>query len=189
MQRQLTPHEHNATALNLGLVWDDAKKRAVVIEDKFTFMQVESRLRLIVQEALESVKNRINREADYARTLKQQIDLTRREISEYDLQFSKLNVSVKSFDKFHKDINNLDNYTKVEIEKVTNILDGFENQMVLNDQRFSGVMRQHQAHIQMIDMIKSKFDLTMKQLEDFKNKVSKTVSVELNRAHEISQKL
>ena len=88
-----------------------------------------------------------------------------------------------------KDIGNLENYMKVELENVEHTLETFDTQMTLNDQRFSGVMRQHQAHMAQVENLKNKNEIAIKQIEDFKKRITKKVDFELEKSHMIAMEL
>ena len=55
--------------------WDEdaERKKRTIVEERFTFFQIENKLRKIAAEAVESVRDRQNKESTAFRTLEQKV--------------------------------------------------------------------------------------------------------------------
>ena len=112
----------------LDKLTDDMKKR-MIVDERYTFFQIETKLRQIIGEACEPLRSRITRESEITRKTQSLADDAKREVARQEPRIDQaLGLNTNITKCFHA-LTTLDQEVKQEKERTENYFDTVNSNM------------------------------------------------------------
>jgi len=121
----------------------DEQKQHMIIDERFTFFQIENKLRQICQDAVDNFRVRMNREGELVRKIQTIAEAAKRDVLAYEpriVQALQANAMVL---KALNEIAQLENNLRVVEERVHNQVDVMETSMTIMEGKMQTQVQQH----------------------------------------------
>lgn len=92
----------------------------MIIEERYTFFQIENKLRQICHEAMDAMRTRISKESEIVRKVQMMAEQAKRDVGNMEPRIEKALSTRNAIDKLHNEITNLETMIRIEAEKTQN---------------------------------------------------------------------
>ena len=98
----------------------EEQKQSMIVEERYTFFQIENKLRQICQEGMEALRTRITKEAEMMRKVQQIAEAARRDVATMEPRIERALQTGPMLNKLGSEINALEQQIRIATEKETN---------------------------------------------------------------------
>ena len=148
----------------------------MIVEDRYTFFQIENKLRQICQEGMEALRSKITKEADIIRKVQVMAEGVKRDISAMEPRIDKALSFGPRVDKAIADINNLESNMRIEGETTKNHLEMFETTINVLESKVQTYSQTFHAEMQSVVDVKKTVKIALDQIQTYKEEHSKWTS-------------
>ena len=92
----------------------------MIVEERYTFFQIENKLRQICQEGMEALRTRITKEAEMMRKVQQIAEAAKRDVATMEPRIERALQTGPMLNKLGSEINALEQQIRIATEKETN---------------------------------------------------------------------
>ena len=107
----------------------------MIIEERYSFFQIENKLRQIATEAIDALRTRITKEADIVRKVQLLAEQAQREVASVNPRVEKALQANQAVQKAFNEITNLESTIKIEAERSAGQMEMVETNMSLMEQK------------------------------------------------------
>ena len=157
----------------------------MIVEERYTLFQIENKIRQIVQDGMDAMKQRMTKEAELVRKVQQQADAAKRAAEGMEPRIEKALSVRAALDKLRNEVTDIDCNVRVEAEKVQNNNEVIETNMTLLEGKVQGCIQSFNAEMSRVEEIRRTVKISNEQIADFKEHLSKRVDqqIEAYRMH------
>lgn len=98
----------------------EEQKQSMIVEERYTFFQIENKLRQICQEGMEALRTRITKEAEMMRKVQQIAEAAKRDVATMEPRIERALQTGPMLNKLGSEINALEQQIRLATEKETN---------------------------------------------------------------------
>ena len=98
----------------------EEQKKSMLVEERYTFFQIENKLRQLCQESMDAMRTRITKEADLVRKVQMMAEQAKRDVGNMEPRVEKALSTRPLIDKLHNEVSNLETLVRLETEKNAN---------------------------------------------------------------------
>ena len=106
-------------------------KQSMLVEERYTFFQIENKLRQICTESMDAMRTRITKEADLVRKVQVMAEQAKRDVGNMEPRIEKALSTRSVLDKIHHEVTNLESLIRLETEKNNNQAEMVETNLTL----------------------------------------------------------
>ena len=160
-------------------------KQSMLVEERYTFFQIENKLRQICTESMDAMRTRITKEADLVRKVQMMAEQAKRDVGNMEPRVEKALGTRNILDKIHHEVTSLETLVRLETEKNTNQAEMVETNLTLMEGKVQTAIQTFNTEMARMDEIKQTVKLSNLQVLDYKERLSKHVdeTIEKYRMH------
>ena len=92
----------------------------MIVEERYTFFQIENKLRQICQEGMEALRTKITKDGDILRKVQMMAEAARRDVATLEPRIERALLAGPQINKLNSDINGLEQQIRLQAEKLAN---------------------------------------------------------------------
>ena len=160
-------------------------KKSMLVEERYTFFQIENKLRQICTESMDAMRTRITKEADLVRKVQMMAEQAKRDVGNMEPRVEKALGTRNILDKIHNEVTSLETLVRLETEKNTNQAEMVETNLTLMEGKVQTAIQCFNTEMSRMEEIKQTAKLSNMQILEYKDKLSKHVdeTIEKYRVH------
>ena len=160
-------------------------KQSMLVEERYTFFQIENKLRQICTESMDAMRTRITKEADLVRKVQVMAEQAKRDVGNMEPRVEKALGTRNILDKIHHEVTNLETLVRLETEKNANQAEMVDTSLTLMEGKVQTAIQTFNTEMMRMDELKQTVKLSNAQILDYKDKLSARVdkTVEDYRIH------
>jgi len=98
--------------MNLDQLTEENKK-AMIVEERYTFFQIENKLRMICAEGMEALRTKITKDADIMRKIQTMAESARRDVAAMEPRIDRALLMGSRIDKMSSDVTGLETSIRI----------------------------------------------------------------------------
>ena len=126
----------------------------MLVEERYTFFQIENKLRQLCQESMEAMRTRITKESDLVRKVQMMAEQAKRDVGNMEPRVEKALSTRPVLDKLHNEVSNLETLIRLETEKNANQAETVDTNMALMEGKVQTAIQTFSAEISRMEEIR-----------------------------------
>ena len=151
----------------------------MIVEERYSFFQIENKLRSICQDAVDAIRTRITKEADIVRKVQMMAEQAKRDVSTVEPRLEKALQANQAVQKAFNEITGLESAVRIESERNSNALEMMETNMSLMEGKMQSQTQNFNAEMTRLDDTKNSVKIALDQIQEFKDSLTKRIDKEI----------
>ena len=151
----------------------------MIVEERYSFFQIENKLRSICQDAVDAIRTRITKEADIVRKVQMMAEQAKRDVSTVEPRLEKALQANQAVQKAFNEITGLESAIRIESERNSNALEMMETNMSLMEGKMQSQTQNFNAEMTRLDDTKNSVKIALDQIQEFKDSLTKRIDKEI----------
>ena len=136
----------------------------MIVEERYSFFQIENKLRSICQDAVDAIRTRITKEADIVRKVQMMAEQAKRDVSTVEPRLEKALQANQAVQKAFNEITGLESAIRIESERNSNALEMMETNMSLMEGKMQSQTQNFNAEMTRLDDTKNSVKIALDQI-------------------------